>query len=212
MYIITLPQDVAEVFKRADVLVWEGHLNQLFLNFGFNAESLKLAWLKPEDGDSRYVHYNPVSSMQLCLIHVIENIYAKQLLPGVQMDKMREAFITSLQTTLSRPKMEFCTVKEYSNYKTISLRAFCQHTLLEAGIHAFFGTTVGQMDTNFIQNMIAFTENAWMLFYGLPSMFSSAVSIPQRALKDTLQKFAILPERLRCDQSWGVQQAPLSPM
>jgi len=43
LYIVTAPKDVAEVYKKADVLARDGHLNQLFLNFGFNAESLKRA-------------------------------------------------------------------------------------------------------------------------------------------------------------------------
>lgn len=62
------------------------------------------------------------------------------------------------------------------------------------------------MEANFIQNMLEFNEHAWMLFYGLPSMFSSAVSTPQRKLKKTIQKFASLPESLRDDQSLGVRQ------
>ena len=206
LYIITSPQDVAQVFKRADVLVWEGHLNQIFLNFGFNAESLKLAWLKPVDGDARYIHNNPVNPKQLSLIHLIENIYAKQLLPGVQMDIMSQAFTKSLQTKLCWPKLDVCAVKTNGGSQTVSLKALCQHVLLEAGIFSFFGATIGQTDANFIQNMLEFNEHAWMLFYGLPSMFSSAVSTPQRKLKETLQKFANLPESLRDDQSWGVRQ------
>lgn len=206
LYIITSPQDVAQVYKRADVLIWEGHLNQIFLNFGFNAESLKLAWLKPVDGDSRYIHNNPVNPKQLSLIHLIENIYAKQLLPGVQMDIMSQAFMKSLQSTLCWPTLDFCAVKANGGTNTISLKTLCQHSLLEAGIYSFFGSMIGQIDSKFIQNMLAFNENAWMLFYGLPPMFSSAVSTPQRALKKTLQKFASSPESLRDDQSWGVRQ------
>lgn len=122
------------------------------------------------------------------------------------MNRMSEAFVESLQTTLCWPTLEFCTVKANSGSITVSLKALCQHTLLKAGIHSFFGAIIGQMDANFIQNMLAFNDNAWMLFYGLPPMFSSAVSTPQRALKETLIKFASLPESLRYGQSWSVQQ------
>ena len=181
-------------------------MNQLFLNFGFNAESLKLAWLKPVEGNSSYIHNNSVNPNGLSLIRLIESIYAKQLLPGAQMDRMNEAMKMSLQTTLCWPALEFCTVKANMGFKTVSLKTLCQHALLEAGTYSFFGAMIGQIDTNFIQNMLAFSENAWMLFYGLPPMFSSAVSTPQRALRETLQKFASLPESQRDDQSWGIQQ------
>lgn len=187
-------------------MVWEGHLNQIFLNFGFNPESLKLAWIKPVKGDPFYVENNPVNPKQLSLIHLIENIYAKQLLPGIQMDRMSEAFIKSLQTALCWPKMEFFTLETNSGFKTVSLKTLCQYTLLEAGIYSFFGRMIGQLDPKVIPKMLTFNENAWMLFYGLPSMFSSAVSTPKRALIETFGKFASLPESQRSDQSWSVQQ------
>lgn len=58
LYIVTAPKDVAEVYKKADVLAWDGHLNQIFLNFCFNAKSLKRAWLKPVTADPRYITVN----------------------------------------------------------------------------------------------------------------------------------------------------------
>ncbi len=53
--------------------------------------------------------------------------------------------------------------------------------------------------------MLSFNQSAWMLFYGLPSMFFSAVSTPKRALIETFETFASLPESQRNKQSWGVQ-------
>jgi len=63
-----------------------------------------------------------------------------------------------------------------------------------------------EMDKNIISNMLAFADNAWMLFYGLPSHFASAVLTPQSAVIATFERFADLPESLRNDQSWSVQQ------
>ena len=197
---------MAEVFKRSDSLGWEGYLHEILLNFGMGKESLKLCWLKPADGNACYIHDNPVNPKQLPLIRLIENIYAQQLLPGVQMDRMNESWIKSLQTTLCWSTLEFCTMKADSGRKTVSLMRLCQHAMLEAGIYSFFGTMIGQIDANFIPTMLVFNQNAWMLFYGLPRIFSTAVSTPQRALKETFQKFANLPESVRHDQSWGVQQ------
>lgn len=208
MYVITSPPDVAEAFKRADSLGWEGHLNDIFRNFGMNPESLRLSWMKPTASD--YGPENSVNPQLLPLIRLIENIYARQLLPGVHMDEMSESWVQSLQTTLSWSTMDYCVVKaddnEKGGRKTLSLKRLCQHTMLEAGMYSFFGHKINQLDPNFIQNMLVFNENAWMLFYGLPQFFASAVLTPQRALKKTFEKFASLPESARQDQSWGVQQ------
>ncbi|KAL9012136.1 MAG: hypothetical protein Q9180_009125, partial [Flavoplaca navasiana] len=73
LYIITAPKDVAEVFKKADVLDWNGHLNQIFLNFGMNPESLRQAWIKLNNADARYLAVNP---QQLPLTRLVEKIYA----------------------------------------------------------------------------------------------------------------------------------------
>ena len=203
LYIVTAPKDIAEVYKKADVLGWDGHLNQLFLNFGFDAESLQRAWLRPIDDNPRYRAVNP---HQLSLIHLIESIYAKQLLPGSHMDELVESFIATLQEALRLPKLEICTVRGDTHSKTTSLLTLCQYALLEAGIHSFFGKAIMEIDKNIIPNMLAFTENAWMLFYGLPSFFASAVLIPQEAVLATFRQFVDLPESLRSDQSWSVRQ------
>lgn len=102
--------------------------------------------------------------------------------------------------------MDFCTVKTNNVSKTVSLKALCQQNLLQAGIYSFLGPQIGQLDADFISNMLPFTKHAWMLFYGLPSKLSSAARTPQRALIQTLQKFAALSEKRRSNQSWGVQQ------
>ena len=122
------------------------------------------------------------------------------------MDTMSEVFITSLQTALCWPKMELFALETNIGSSTVSLKTLCQYTLLEAGIYSFFGRTISQLDPKVIPTMLAFSKNAWMLFYGLPSMFSSAVATPKRALIETFAKFASLPESQRSDQSWSVQQ------
>ena len=203
LYIVTAPKDVAEVYKKAEFLGWDGHLNQIFLNFGFNAESLKRAWLKPIDASPCYRTVNP---HQLSLIRLIESIYAKQLLPGAHMDEISEGFVAALHAALRLPNLKVCSVRANTHSKTLSLLTLCQYTLLEAGIHSFFGKTIMEIDENIISNLLAFTENAWMLFYGLPSFFASAVLNPQSAVLATFQQFADLPESLRNDQSWSVQQ------
>ena len=191
------------MYKKADVLAWDAHLNQVFLNFGFNAESLKRAWGNPVDADSRYISVNP---HQVSLIHLIERIYAKQLLPGAHMDGMSKTFEAALQAALCLPKLKFCSVGANTSSTTVSLLTLCQHTLLEAGIRSLFGKSLMEIDKNFISYQLAFTENAWMLFYGLPSYLASAVLTPQNAVLATFQQFAALPESVRKDQSWSVQQ------
>ncbi|KAL8993147.1 MAG: hypothetical protein Q9169_006568 [Polycauliona sp. 2 TL-2023] len=203
LYIITAPKDVAEVFKKVDALGWDGHLNQIFLNFGMNPESLKQAWMKPAHADARYLSVNP---QQLPLIRLVERIYAQQLLPGIHMDEIGASFETALHAAFRPSNLEISRSAAVNNGSDIfSLRTLCQYTLLEAGIHCFFGKSIMEMDKNIIPNLLAFTDNAWMLFYGLPSFLASAASTPQNLVLETFRRFADLPEDLRRDQSWSIQ-------
>ncbi|KAL8835941.1 MAG: hypothetical protein Q9176_006625 [Flavoplaca citrina] len=203
LYIITAPKDVAEVFKKVDVLGWDGHLNQIFLNFGMNPESLRQAWIKPNHADARYLAVNP---QHLSLIRLVERIYAQQLLPGAHMDEIGASFKTALLAAFRLSNLEIARVRAGDGSKKFSLRTLCQYTLLEAGIQSFFGKSVMEMDQDIIPNLLAFTDNAWMLFYGLPSFLASAVLNPQNRVLETFQRFAHLPEHQRKDQSWSIQQ------
>lgn len=88
-YDLALRQCISLLYHRIwpkyskDLIFWgrEGHLNQV-LTFEIDPDFLKLASLKPVDGDPIWVHNNPVNSKQLPLIHFIEKIHAQQMLTG----------------------------------------------------------------------------------------------------------------------------------
>ncbi|CAD6574398.1 MAG: hypothetical protein ASARMPRED_006688 [Alectoria sarmentosa] len=113
-YIVTEPQDVAEVYRNVTSLNWDGHLSQILINLGFKMQALDLAWHKPIDGESCYVHKNP--------------------------------------------------------------------------------------------NMLDFNDRAWMVFFGLPSIFSSEVTQARRKMTSTMTTFADLSETEREGQAWGIRQ------
>ncbi|KAL9028580.1 MAG: hypothetical protein Q9180_007144, partial [Flavoplaca navasiana] len=122
------------------------------------------------------------------------------------MDEMGASFKTALIAAFRLPNLEIARVRANDGSGKFSLRTLCQYTLLEAGIHSFFGKSVMEMEQNIIPNLLAFTDNAWMLFYVLPSFLASAVLNPQDRVLKTFQRFADLPEHVRQDQSWSIQQ------
>ena len=79
------------------------------------------------------------------------------------MDIMSERFVAALQAALCRSKFRARSVNDDKDFKTVNLLTFCQYTLLEAGIYSFFGKTILEIDQSILFNMLAFSENAWML-------------------------------------------------
>ena len=203
---MTEPQNVAEVYRNVTTLSWDGHLSQILINFGFKKQALDLAWHKPVDGESCYVHKNPVNPKQRSLIHVIEEAYITQLLPGKHMDEMCRAFITSLDTTLWWDNLDFCTLESNEISKRVSLKNLCRFTLVEAATRSMFGDVLHKLNPEIAQNMLDFNDRAWMVFFGLPSIFSSAVTNARRKMTSTMTDFVNLPETEREGQAWGIRQ------
>jgi hypothetical protein len=203
---VTAPQDVADVYKNVATLNWDGHLNQILTNFGFKGDALKLAWHKPLDGDSCYVHKNPVNPKQLSLIHLIEEVYIAQLLPGIHMDEMCKAFISSLHDGLQPTKLDFCTLERTTSTRRVSLKALCRSTLVEAATRSMFGDVLHHLCPNIAENMLQFNDRAWMVFFGLPEFLSPAVANARRTMTETMKAFVALPEQERAGQAWGIGQ------
>jgi len=58
------------------------------------------------------------------------------------MDATGESFVAALQASLRLPDLKVPNVKTTTYSRTVSLLTLCQYTLLEAGIHSFFGKTI----------------------------------------------------------------------
>ena len=97
MYIVTDPQDVAAAYKNNSALNFDGHLNELLINYGIGGEALRLSWHVPQPGDSCYIPNNPINPEQKSLNRLTEEIYKKQLLPGQKMDFMCQVFVSALE-------------------------------------------------------------------------------------------------------------------
>ncbi|PQE02868.1 cytochrome P450 protein [Rutstroemia sp. NJR-2017a BBW] len=205
-YIVTGPRDVAEVYRKVSTLNWDGHLTQVLTNFGFKGSALDLAWHKPIPGEKCYVHKNPVNPKQLPLIKVIEEIYIAQLLPGIHMTEMSSQFIKSLKDSIHPSNLDFCTLQMNGRNRRVSLRNLARYTLVEAATFSMFGHTLHRLNPDIVQNMLDFNDQAWMVFFGLPEMFSSKVAKARRTMTETMKQFANLPEIERVGQAWGIQQ------
>ncbi len=206
-YVVTAPQDVAQVYKNVTTLNWDGHLNQILYNFGFKQEALKLAWHEPIVGEPCYIYKNAINPKQRSLIHLIEEIYIAQLLPGEHMDEMCKEFVASLHATLKWHNLDFCTLgAENNKQKRVSLKALCRFTMVEAATRSMFGDVLHGLNPDIAQNMLDFNDHAWMVFFGLPEIFSFAVAIARRKMTDTMKRFVKLPEEERIGQAWGIKQ------
>ncbi|KAI1327855.1 cytochrome P450 [Xylariaceae sp. FL0255] len=215
MYIITGPKDVTSAFSNSTSLTFDGNLRQLLTNFGLTKPGFKKAWHNPQPGDWCYMPNNSINPNQLNLIHFVEEILKKQLLPGEQMDKLSEAYMspllqtfhyTQLDSYLDRsPRPSVMRNEITQKIRMTTLYPLCQYPIIEAVTLAFFGPRIFEIEPSIVDCMLRFNENAWMVAFGYPRMLSTPINGVRRKVMDALIKYLHLPEDQRAQQAWSIK-------
>ncbi|KAL9603436.1 MAG: hypothetical protein Q9219_001123 [cf. Caloplaca sp. 3 TL-2023] len=205
LYIITAPEDVAAAFRNTTSLNFDGHLNELLVNSGFEGEALRLAWLEAQPDDPRYLPESLVSPRQKSLNRLTEEVYKQHLLPGEKMDTMCRVFLESLHNTLQWDRLGFCTLGADSKGTLMSLRALCRHTMVDAATRSMFGSYLYAIEPNIVEHMLGFNDFAWMVFFQYPDIFGSPVTAPRKKLTEVLRTFINLPKEPRSEQAWSIK-------
>ncbi|KAH9905725.1 cytochrome P450 [Xylariomycetidae sp. FL2044] len=207
LYVITGPTDVAAVYRDTAALGFDGHLNQLLENFGFGADAIKRSWHKPEPGSWCYIPNNPVNPNQLNFIHLTEDIYKKQLLPGQKMDEMCRLFMKALQNTLDWDRLDFCTTsRQGPSHRQISLYSMCRFAIVDATTRSMFGSHLHELEPDIVDCMLRFNDYAWMVFFQYPDLLGGLpVTEPRRKIIEVMKKFIQLPKEKRHEQSWSIE-------
>ncbi|KAF2445325.1 cytochrome P450 [Karstenula rhodostoma CBS 690.94] len=206
LYIITDPADVSVAFNNNTALHFDGHLNELLINFGFSGEALRRAWHVPQPGDWCYLPGNAVNPDLISLNRLTEDVYRKQLLPGEKMDFLCKVFLESLTNTLNWENLDFCIVGNTEKGKLLSLQKLCRYTMVEATTQSLFGGHLHQLEPKIVDYMLRYNDNAWMVFFQYPDLFgTSPITEPRRMLTKVLEEFLQLPDEERNEQAWSIK-------
>lgn len=205
LYIITSPTDVASAYRDNIALKFDGHLNELLENFGFGADAIKRAWHNPQPGDWCYIPNNPVNPQQMNFIHLTEDIYKKQLLPGEKMDDICRGFLGALYKSLQWNQLDHCTSSVQGSRRRISLYSLCRVAMVDAATRSMFGGHLHDIEPRIVDYMLGFNDYAWMVFFRFPDVFGRYVTEPRRKIMDALRTFIKLPDDQRSEQSWSIK-------
>ncbi|KAI9718837.1 MAG: hypothetical protein M1828_006526 [Chrysothrix sp. TS-e1954] len=205
LYIITAPADVAAAFKNTTSLNFDGHLNELLINFGFQDEALRLAWHVAKPGEACYLTDELVKPRQESLNRLTEEVYRQQLLPGPKMDVMCSVFLDALYERLQWTTLESCTVANFHTAKHVSLRSLCRNSIVDAAIRSMFGGHLHQIEPNIVQYMQDFNDVAWMVFFRYPDTFGSPVTLPRTKIIKALETFLELSDEEKPEQAWSIK-------
>jgi hypothetical protein len=84
----------------------------------------------------------------------------------------------------------------FSPYKLV------QWIFVKAGIRAFFGERMLELDTSLVDEFIGFDDNNWMIWYKWPQ--ASDARDPMTRVLKTIERYLMLPKSERPGAAWLV--------
>ncbi|KAF2090210.1 cytochrome P450 [Saccharata proteae CBS 121410] len=203
IYIITSPEDAATSAKNATTFSWDSYLKRLLMGFGVTGDALDLAWHTPQPGETCYMRDNPFNPQQKNLIHLTEDIYKRQLLPGEELDKLTMSFISLIDYSLIWERLSGNYVRASSpTYKQISLKLFSRRIMTEAVTKAMFGDVLFDLEPELVDYLMTLNKNAWAVAFGCPKIFTPKLNHAIAKLSAALETYMELPEEKRDGICW----------
>lgn len=202
---LTAPQDVAIAYKNNTTLSWDGYLDELLQAFGLKGHSLKLAWHKPRPGDACYLEANPFNPQQKSLIHLTEDVYKQQLLPGEKLDQMSQSFLRSIDGSVCWEKLDPYCMGSTEKHKYVSLKDFTRTALVDAITASMFGDHLHRIEPNMTRYMLDFNDDAWMVVFRYPQTLARRLSQCRQKIMAALKVYIHTPKEQRTGEAWSIQ-------
>ena len=202
IYVLTSAQDVAEANKHEAALSYDPVICDLMLTFGVSPDGVdKIYKAKPSFGGDAG-RLNPSNK---ALADLKTDFYHLQLLPRSreaaparpgEFEKLQRSFLKLIQNSIHPKNSSIHGLAE----KDKSLHRWCQSVLVEAGMRAFFGKALFELDPNIMEHFVDFDDNNWMVWYKWPN--ASAMRVPKAKVLRTLERFLALPKEEKSDMSF----------
>ncbi|KAL9078769.1 MAG: hypothetical protein Q9157_002321 [Trypethelium eluteriae] len=208
LYILTTPEDVAEVYRNNATLSWDAMLNELFVGFGVRPSVIHKIWEKlPVDVLQKgRPELDPAKVQHLSSAHSTLDLYKRQLLPGPRFEKINETLTGYISSSLQwTPVSATYGSSEKRRIECISLRDFCSNILVDAITRTLFGDGIYDIEPRMTQCISDFNEDAWMLVFNYPQGKNSKLSKARNQLLKAFVAYIRGPKEIRRGQAWLIQ-------
>jgi hypothetical protein len=89
--------------------------------------------------------------------------------------------------------------------RQVSLYSLCRFFLVEAATRSLFGGYLHDINSEVVENMLEFNDDAWMTVFRYPGFLEIPITKPQRNMMATLTKFIQLPQHSRGKAAWAIK-------
>ena len=176
-------------------------LNDLLVAFGVNATVIPELWrkLKPDSTDENGQDKIPQG---LSAIHSTLDLYKRQLLPGRRLDEFSANLLGHINRSLSWEKVSQRGVA----MSRVSLKDFCAEILVDALTRTLFGDRIFEVESDLVQNLLDFNDDAWMLIFHYPQSAARRLSRARHKILEGFMNYLQGPDEIRSGQAWLIER------
>jgi len=189
-YVLPSPADAHTLFNNATTFSFDDHLGKAALGFGVDPKSIGFCV-------SVHAPKSAINPKGKKLLHLTEDLYKQQLLPGPNFDLMIASLEDSFQDLL-KPS----AVRQRFRSPT-SLLDLC-NILVDVTQIAIFDPVLYKLGPNMVKDMPLFTDEAWKLMYPSPAIDSSKVKGVRDDFIGIFKQYLGLPKKDRSKESWMI--------
>ncbi|ERF70298.1 hypothetical protein EPUS_06339 [Endocarpon pusillum Z07020] len=132
------------------------------------------------------------------------DFWKQQLLPGERYSELQERFLGYIETSLIQAdtsnKSATC---EAANHEHTSLMEWTQSVLIDAGVRAFFGDKLLELEPDLPKHFLKFNNEQWKLWHKWPKTTQMRAAKSQ-CIK-TMQQYLALPKHERPGAAYMVE-------
>lgn len=140
------------------------------------------------------------------LVHLIEDIYKIQLLPGERLDVMMNNVISRLDSYLTWPKLRGPYILEdKSTSRQISIKNLCACLITETTTRAMFGDLIFEYEPNLVHYLSIFNDYSWACVFNVPKVFTPKLNQAKHILSSAIRRYLRTPKRFRLQEAWSVE-------
>ena len=200
MYILTSPDDVVTAMKNRTTLDDCEIIRDLMLSFGASHSGVKQVFAPKPAFIGKIRQQNPQGKS---LFNLKEDFYHTQLHPGEQFNIIQKRFLELINQAMESENLLKIGMPRYPAILAhTSLWKLCQQIFVSAGIEAFFGAHILDINAQLLQDFIEFDDNNWMIFFNWPGPQAKKAREPMTRVLHTLERFIDLPKADRPGTAW----------
>jgi hypothetical protein len=202
LYILTSYRDATTAYKNTTTLDYGGVIRDLVGSFGISELGAEKIYAPIPAFTGEIERLNPQAKS---LFHLKSDFYHIQLQQSEQLTIIQDKFLTYINEGMrieNLPEKALISGSEAKATANFSLYKLVQRIFVKAGIRAFFGERMLDLDSSLVDDFICFDDNNWMIWYKWPQ--ASDARDPMARVLKTMERYLRLPKSERPGAAWLV--------